>query len=145
MESASRDSAWWHYPAALPLVLLGIALGNLLGVVLASVSGWQSIEIGRPGGVAVGFVQGVVGAIAAAACGNRLFKRVEPVDFWLKVFVGLAALLIAVALIVSLYRGNHGALLTWSIGAGVAGVAGTEVGRRLGRDRLNLSSPRSPA
>ena len=145
MESPSRDSNWWHYPAAFPLMLLGLALANGLGMVLASISGWESIEIGRPGGVAVAFIQGLVGALIAAACGSRLFKRPEPVDFWLKVFVGLALLLIAVALVVTLYRGNVRLLLTWSTGAALAGVAGTELGRRLGRDRLNFSSRRNPA
>ena len=109
-------------------------LGNLLGIVFASISGWENIEIGRPGGVALGAVQGFIGASLAMGAGQQFLKNFAPVDFWLKLFVIFSFGLVAVALILTTLNGTLDQLLTWKSGAGVTGLLGIEFGRRVGKE-----------
>jgi hypothetical protein len=125
-----RDAApgKWAYAAALVVTIVCLALANF---VIAYLGGWADIEAVNPGAVAVGFVQGLAGALIAGVASSQLFKSVRPVDFWLRWIVMLAAALFAVAIVWAVVIGKSDRALTWMTFAGVASLIGTEVGRRM--------------
>lgn len=118
----------WAYAAALVVTIVCLALANL---VIAYLGGWADIEAGKPAAVAVGFVQGLAGALMAGVASNQLFKSVVPADFWLKWIVVLAATLFAVAIVWAMIIGKSDKALTLMTFAGIASLVGTEVGRRM--------------
>ncbi|HYG47698.1 MAG TPA: hypothetical protein VD846_07115 [Allosphingosinicella sp.] len=120
----------WAYAAALPLTIVCLALANF---VIAYLGGWADVAARNPAAVAVGFVQGLAGALIAGVASNQLFKSHLPGDFWLKWIVALAAILFAVAIVWAVAIGKSDRALTWMTFAGVASLIGTELGRRMTR------------
>ncbi|HYJ84318.1 MAG TPA: hypothetical protein VEW26_15910 [Allosphingosinicella sp.] len=118
------------YAAALVVTIVCLVLANF---VIAYLGGWANIEAGRPAAVAVGFVQGLAGALIAGVASTQLFKSFRPVDFWLKWIVLVAAALFAVAIAWAMVIGKSDRALTWMTFAGVASLIGTEVGRRMAK------------
>jgi len=118
----------WAYVAALVVTLVCLALANF---VIAYLGGWAQIDARKPAAVAVGFVQGLTGALMAGALSSQLLKSVRPSDFWLKWIVVLAAALFAVAIVWAMVIGKSDRALTWMTFAGIASLIGTEVGRRM--------------
>jgi hypothetical protein len=116
------------YAAALVVTIVCLALANF---VIAYLGGWAKIEAANPGAVAIGFVQGLVGALIAGVASSQLFRSVRPADFWLKWIVIVAAVLFAVAIVWAVAIGKSDRALTWMTFAGVASLIGTEVGRRM--------------
>ena len=131
MGAATAESRWWKYAIALPLMLFALAIGNLLGLVMASTAGWENLDLDRPGGVALAALQGLVGSFLAVYSGHQLFKTHEPILFWLKAFVSFAAVLLCVLIILALAKDRLGELMTWKTASGIAGIFGTEAGRRI--------------
>src|SRR5215207_3665120 len=107
----------WAYAAALPVTIVCLALANF---VIAYLGGWADIEAGKPAAVAVGFVQGIAGALIAGVAASQLFKSFRPADFWLKWIVVLAAAIFAVAIVWAMVIGKSDKALTWMTFAGVA-------------------------
>jgi predicted lipid-binding transport protein (Tim44 family) len=120
----------WAYAAALPVTIVCLALANF---VIAYLGGWADVEAGNPAAVAVGFVQGMAGALIAGVAAGQLFKSFRPADFWLKWIVVLAAAVFAVAIVWAMVIGKSDRALTWMTFAGVASLIGTEIGRRIMR------------
>ncbi len=118
----------WAYAAALVVTIVCLALANF---VIAYLGGWANIEGANPGAVAIGFVQGLAGALIAGVASSQLFKSVRPADFWLKWIVIVAAVLFAVAIGWAVAIGKSDRALTWMTFAGVASLIGTEIGRRM--------------
>jgi hypothetical protein len=116
------------YAAALIVTIVCLGLANF---VIAYLGGWADIRSANPGAVAVGFVQGLAGALIAGVASNQLFKSVRPADFWLKWIVIVAATLFAVAIVWAVVVGKSDRALTWMTFAGVASLIGTEMGRRM--------------
>ena len=116
------------YAAALIVTIVCLGLANL---VIAYLGAWADIQATKPAAVAVGFVQGVAGALIAGVASNQLFKSVRPADFWLKWIVIVAATLFAVAIVWAIVDGKSDRALTWMTFAGVASLIGTELGRRM--------------
>jgi preprotein translocase subunit SecG len=133
------------YAAALVVTIVCLALANF---VIAYLGGAADIVSWKPGAVAIGFVQGLAGALIAGVASSQLFKSVRPVDFWLKWIVIVAAALFAIAIVWAMVIGRSDRALTWMTFAGVASLIGTEVGRRMARalarrsgDHVAASSP----
>ena len=120
----------WAYAAALPVTIVCLALANF---VIAYLGGWADVEAAKLGGVAIGFVQGVAGALIAGVASNQLFKSHLPADFWLKWIVLVAAALFAIAIVWAMIIGKSDRALTWLTFAGVASLIGTELGRRMAK------------
>ncbi|MET1111604.1 MAG: hypothetical protein ABWX67_08785 [Allosphingosinicella sp.] len=118
------------YAAALLVTIVCLALANF---VIAYLGGWANIEAANPGAVAIGFVQGLAGALIAGVASKQLFKSIRPADFWLKWIVIVAAVLFAVAIAWAAIIGKSDRALTWMTFAGVASLIGTEVGRRIAK------------
>ncbi len=118
----------WVYVAGLIVTIVCLALANF---VIAYLGGWADVEAWKPGAVAVGFVQGLAGALMAGVASSQLFKSVRPADFWLKWIVLLAATLFAIAIVWAMVIGKSERALTWMTFAGVASLIGTEMGRRM--------------
>jgi hypothetical protein len=118
------------YAAALVVTIVCLALANF---VIAYLGGWANIEAAKLGAVAIGFSQGLAGALIAAVASNQLFKSVRPADFWLKWIVIVAATLFAVAIVWAMVVGKSDRALTWMTFAGVASLIGTEMGRRIAK------------
>lgn len=118
------------YAAAFVVTIICLALANL---VVAYLGGLADIDAARPGAVAVGFVQGLAGALIAGVASRQLFKSLRPADFWLKWIVAVAAALFAAAIIWAAVIGKADRALTWLTFAGVASLIGTEMGRRMAR------------
>ena len=116
------------YAAALVVTIVCLALANF---VIAYLVAWADIQAANPIAVAVGFVQGLAGALIAGIATNQLFKSVRPADFWLKWIVIVASALFAVAIVWAVVIGKSDKALTWLTFAGVASLIGTEVGRRM--------------
>jgi hypothetical protein len=130
----------WAYAAALVVTIVCLALANF---VIAYLGGWANIEAANPGAVAIGFVQGLAGALIAGVASRQLFKSVRPADFWLKWIVIVAAALFAVAIVWAVVIGKSDRALTWMTFAGVASLIGTEVGRRIAKAlALRSDTPR---
>jgi hypothetical protein len=115
------------YAAAFVVTIVCLALANL---VIAYLGGWADIDAG-PGAVAIGFVQGLAGALMAGVASRQLFGSLRPADFWLKWIVVVAAILFAVAIAWAAAIGKSDRALTWMTFAGVASLIGTELGRRM--------------
>ena len=120
----------WAYAAALPVTIVCLALANF---VIAYLGGWASVEAARLGAVAIGFVQGLAGALIAGVASSQLFTSIRPVDFWLKWIVIVAATLFAIAIVWAIATGKSDKALTWMTFAGVASLIGTEMGRRMAK------------
>jgi hypothetical protein len=135
----------WAYAAALVVTIVCLALANF---VIAYLGGWADIDARKPAAVAVGFVQGLTGALMAGVISSQLLKSVRPADFWLKWIVLVVAALFAVAIVWALIIGKSDKALTWMTFAGVASLIGTEVGRRmtlnLARRSIETSQPPVP-
>lgn len=120
----------WAYAAALVVTIVCLALANF---VIAYLGGWADIEAAKLGAVAIGFSQGLAGALSAGVASSQLFKSVRPADFWLKWIVIVAATLFAVAIVWAMVVGKSDRALTWMTFAGVASLIGTEMGRRIAK------------
>ncbi|MGZ8286240.1 MAG: hypothetical protein ACXW27_15980 [Allosphingosinicella sp.] len=132
----------WAYAAALPVTIVCLALANF---VIAYLGGWAGVEAAKLGAVAIGFVQGLAGALMAGVASSQLLKSHLPADFWLKWIVVVAAALFAVAIVWAMVVGKSDRALTWMTFAGVASLIGTEMGRRMAK-ALAVRVPRmSPA
>lgn len=118
------------YALALVVTIVCLALANF---VIAYLGGAADIASWKPGAVAIGFVQGLAGALIAGVASSQLFKSVRPVDFWLKWIVIVAAAVFAVAIVWAMVIGKSDRALTWMTFAGVASLIGTEIGRRMAR------------
>lgn len=130
------------YAAAFVVTIVCLAMANL---VIAYLGGWADIDAG-PGAVAIGFVQGLAGALMAGVASNQLFKSHLPADFWLKWIVVVAAVLFAVAILWAAVIGKSDRALTWLTFAGVASLIGTEIGRRMAKAlALRSAEFRSPS
>lgn len=116
------------YAVALVVTIVCLALANF---VIAYLGGAADIVSWKPGAVAIGFVQGLAGALIAGVASSQLFKSVRPVDFWLKWIVIVAAAVFAVAIVWAMVIGKSDRALTWMTFAGVASLIGTEIGRRM--------------
>jgi sugar phosphate permease len=116
------------YAAALVVTIVCLALANF---VIAYLGGWANIEAANAGAVAVGFVQGLAGALIAGVASSQLFKSARPADFWLKWIVLVAAALFAVTIVWAVAIGESDRALTWMTFAAVASLIGTEIGRRM--------------
>jgi hypothetical protein len=116
------------YAAALVITIVCLALANF---VIAYLGGWANIDAGKPAAVAVGFAQGLAGALMAGIASSKLFKSVRPADFWLKWIVLAVAALFAVVIVWAVVIGKSDKALTWMTFAGLASLIGTEVGRRM--------------
>jgi sugar phosphate permease len=125
------------YALALVVTIVCLALANF---VIAYLGGWADVEAGKPAAVAVGFVQGLAGALLAGVASSQLFKSVRPADFWLKWIVIVAAALFAVAIVWAVAVGKSDRALTWMTFAGVASLIGTEVGRRMAKGLARRSA-----
>jgi hypothetical protein len=132
----------WAYAAALPVTIVCLGLANF---VIAYLGGWADIEAGKPAAVAVGFVQGIAGALIAGVAASQLFKSFRPADFWLKWIVVLAATVFAVAIVWAMVIGKSDRALTWMTFAGVASLIGTEIGRRIAKALARRPGPEDGA
>jgi uncharacterized protein YacL len=126
----------WAYAAALVVTIVCLALANF---VVAYLGGWADIDARKPAAVAVGFVQGLTGALMAGVISSQLLKSVRPTDFWLKWIVLVVAALFAIAIVWALAIGKSDRALTWMTFAGVASLIGTEIGRRMTRNLARRS------
>jgi len=134
------------YAAALVVTIACLALANWI---LAYLGELVNVEPGRPAAAALAFAQGLAGALLAAFACRQLFKSIRPADFWLKWIVLLFSVLFAVVLAWLVATGKSERALNWTTYAGIAGLLGTEIGRRLakgllGRARAEHSSVRLP-
>ncbi len=118
------------YAAALIVTIVCLGLANF---VIAYLGGWADIQATKPAAVAVGFVQGLAGALIAGVASSQLFKSFRPVDFWLKWIVIVAAAVFAVAIVWAMVIGKSDQALTWMTFAALASLIGTEVGRRMAK------------
>lgn len=118
------------YAMALLVTVVCLALANF---VIAYLGGLADIVSWKPGAVAIGFVQGLAGALIAGVASTQLFKSFRPVDFWLKWIVIVAAAVFAVAIVWAMVIGKADRALTWITFAGLASLIGTEVGRRMAK------------
>jgi len=84
------------YAAALIVTIVCLGLANF---VIAYLGGWADIQATKPAAVAVGFVQGLAGALIAGVASSQLFKSARPADFWLKWIVIVAAAVFAIAIV----------------------------------------------
>jgi sugar phosphate permease len=116
------------YAAALIVTIVCLGLANF---VIAYLGGLADIRSANPAAVAVGFVQGLAGALIAGVASNQLFKSARPADFWLKWIVIVAATVFAIAIVWAMVIGKSDRALTWMTFAGVASLIGTEMGRRM--------------
>lgn len=130
----------WAYAAALPVTIVCLVLANF---VIAYLGGWASVEAARLGAVAIGFVQGLAGALVASVVCSQLFKSHLPADFWLKWIVVAAAALFAIAIVWALVIGESHRALSWMTFAGIASLLGTELGRRMAKSLAHRSHPRN--
>ena len=118
------------YAVALVLTIVSLVLANLVVAYLGEMAG---AEAGKPGAAALGFVQGLAGALLAAFASRQLLKSAHPADFWLKWIVVLVAALFALAIVWLLATGKSSSALNWTTYAGIAALLGTEVGRRIAK------------
>ena len=125
-----KAAGTWTYVAALVVTIVCLGLANF---VIAYLGGLAEIEAAKPGAVAIGFVQGLAGALIAGVASSQLFKSIRPVDVWLKWIVIVAATLFALAIVWAIATGKSDAALTWMTFAGVASLIGTEMGRRMAK------------
>jgi hypothetical protein len=114
--------------AALVVTILCLVLANFIIYYLGE---WADIASWNPGAVAIGFVQGLAGALIAGVASSQLFKSFRPADFWLKWIVIVAAALFAIVIVWAMAIGKSDRALTWMTFAGVASLIGTEMGRRM--------------
>jgi hypothetical protein len=126
----------WAYVAALVITIVCLALANF---VIAYLGGWADIDARKPAAVAVGFVQGLTGALIAGVISSQLLKSIRPADFWLKWIVLVVAALFTVAIVWAIVIGKSDRALTWMTFAGVASLIGTELGRRMTRSLARRS------
>jgi len=127
---SERDTTGpWAYAAAFVVTIVCLALANF---VIAYLGGAADIDAG-PGAVAIGFVQGLAGALIAGVASRQLFGSLRPVDFWLKWIVLVAAILFVVAIAWAAAIGKADRALTWMTYAGLASLIGTEIGRRMAK------------
>jgi preprotein translocase subunit SecG len=124
------------YAAALVLTIVALALGNLIVGYLGGAAG---IGAGTPAAAALGFVQGLAGALLAGFASRQLLKSAGPADFWLKWIVILAAALFALAIVWLLATGKSASALNWTTYTGLAALLGTEVGRRIAGGLFRVS------
>lgn len=130
------------YAASLVVTIVCLALANF---VIAYLGGYANIDAGKPAAVAVGFVQGLTGALIAGVLSSQLLKSVRPADFWLKWIVILVAALFAVGIVWAMAIGKSDRALTWMTFAGVASLIGTEVGRRITKSLARRSQEHAAA
>ncbi|HYE27677.1 MAG TPA: hypothetical protein VEA61_05530 [Allosphingosinicella sp.] len=128
----------WAYAAALVVTIVCLALAN---VILAYLGGLANIVAATPAAAALAFVQGLAGALLAGFASRQLFKSLRPADFWLKWIVVLVAILFAVVIFWLIATGKSHRALTWTTYAGLAGLVGTEAGRRIATRLLGRSAP----
>jgi hypothetical protein len=114
------------YVAALIVTIVCLGAANY-------VISYLDIAASGPGAIAIGFVQGLAGALIAGVASNQLFKSVRPADFWLKWIVIVAATVFAVAIVWAIAIGKSDRALTWLTFAGIASLVGTEAGRRMAK------------
>lgn len=130
------------YAAALIVTIVCLALANF---VIAYLGGYANIDAGKPAAVAVGFVQGLTGALIAGVLSSQLLKSVRPADFWLKWIVVLVSILFAVGIVWAMVIGKSDRALTWMTFAGVASLIGTEIGRRITKSLAGRSQEHAAA
>jgi sugar phosphate permease len=118
------------YAAALIVTIVCLALANFA---LAYLAGLAGVLAATPAAAALALVQGLAGALLAAFASSLLFKSARAADFWLKWIVLVAAILFAVVIVWLVVTGKSSRALNWTTYAGVAGLVGTEIGRRIAR------------
>ena len=126
------------YAAALVVTILCLVLGNVILAYLGELAG---IEPGRPAAAGLALIQGLTGALLAGFASRQLFKSVRPGDFWLKWIVLVVAALFAIVIVWLMVTGKSGRASTWTTYAGIAGLIGTEMGRRIARSLFGGPGP----
>ena len=127
------------YAAALIVTIACLALANVILAYLGELAG---VDAARPAAAALTLAQGLAGALLAALASRQLFKSLAPADFWLKWIVILFAFLFAAVIIWLAVTGKSGRALNWTTYAGVAGLVGTELGRRIAKGLFRPSAAR---
>ena len=120
----------WKFTAALPLSIACLALGNLFGVILTKIWGWEGVQQGQSLNFILGFIQGCIGSLVAMAVSDHFLKSSDPSDFWVKWIVRLFGALFAVVVVLALYQGQTDLVFDWTALAALTTIIGTEVGRR---------------
>jgi preprotein translocase subunit SecG len=126
------------YAVALLVTIFCLGVANFVIFYLGS---WANIETAKPGAVAIGFVQGLAGALIAGVASNQLFKSVRPADFWLKWIAIVASALFAVVIVWAVVIGKSDKALTWMTFAAVASLIGIELGRRMAKALAGRTPP----
>ena len=75
--------------AALPIVVMALLIGNVLGIILIAVTGYNALDNQKPGGVLLGAAQGWVGAYLAFLACQHFLKDHRYASVWLATYVVL--------------------------------------------------------
>ncbi|TPG13603.1 hypothetical protein EAH84_05305 [Sphingomonas oligophenolica] len=96
-----------------------LSVGSLASVVLASIWRWQGLDYARPGGLALGGLQGAVGGLLTFwACEKWATVRVAQI--WLAAFLLLIGLAMLVLGVIDIWMHRIDLLLSWKLGSSLA-------------------------
>ena len=119
-----------HYFYAAFVVFGCLFLGNIAGIVLASINDFSNLEYDKPGGIFLGIIQGVCGAYFSLAATEYLFQSSKTGDFWLCFYVYGLIILMIVSFLELFYIGHSDLGLDWRGASAISSLVAIEVTRR---------------
>ena len=111
------------------LTCASLFLGNLLGLIVSDVWGWEIATYDRPSGVALAAVQGALGAFLALFACER-WSTFRAGKLWLLVAIGGLSLIQIGLLGATLWTHQLEMFLSWKTLAAVANIIAIALARR---------------
>jgi hypothetical protein len=117
--------------AALPLVVMALIVGNVLGIILITLSGYNALDYEEPGGALLGAAQGWVGAYLAFFGCQHFLKDHRYASMWLAAYVILIGCAILFGFFIYWLEGRSlSTAESWQTVSGIANAAVIEITRR---------------
>jgi hypothetical protein len=107
-----------------------IFLGNILGLIVASLQGWHDFNYDKPGAVFYAAIQSGLGAYLALFGSKKWLGDGRFVRIWLAISVWLGAIVVVGGLGLSLYFGKSN-VISWGLLCSIVGLVAVEVIRRM--------------
>lgn len=107
---------------AIGLTIIGLTAGNLVGLVLVSIWGWEGLSYEKPGGVALAAVQSLMGVLIVQYAIERFYDEKLARKAILIAGIAMLAIMLVSILALSIYI-DFSQVLKWNTLAGLAYAA----------------------
>ena len=135
MKNQSALNPVLGYLFAVFLSVIALAVGNLLGYVVASLQGWHNFSYDKPGAVFYAAVQGSIGAYSAIWVSKEWLGSAKFTSRILAIFVWVASGLFLALILLGILAEQYD-LFAWRTLATIAYLGAIEFTRRIAEDEI---------